>query len=255
MDGTLLTDDGALPDGFWTMLADMRSRGITFVPASGRQYATLARLFADSADDLAYVAENGNMVVVDGEPVATYSLDNDVVQQGIAAARAAADTRELGLVVCGVNSAYVERADALFLAEVEKYYARLAVVDDLTQVDDRVLKLAVFDFEGSQECFEQVFSAFADQQVVISGQHWLDIMRPDVDKGRAVRALQERLGVSPAQTAIFGDYLNDLQMMDAGDWSFAMDNAHPQIKEAARFVAPSNQDSGVVQVMQRFLDG
>ena len=44
MDGTLLTSGGVVPDDFWPLLETMRRRGITFVPASGRQYATLARL-------------------------------------------------------------------------------------------------------------------------------------------------------------------------------------------------------------------
>ena len=38
------------------------------------------------------------------------------------------------------------------------------------------------------------------------------------------------LGVTPAQTAVFGDYLNDLLMLEAGDWSFAMGNAHPDLR-------------------------
>ena len=29
-------------------------------------------------------------------------------------------------------------------------------------------------------------------------------------------------------------------MLEAGDWSFAMGNAHPDLKAAARYIAPSN---------------
>jgi len=38
----------------------------------------------------------------------------------------------------------------------------------------------------------------------------------------------------------FGDFLNDLEMMDAATYSFAMANAHPRLKERARWVAPTN---------------
>jgi hypothetical protein len=46
MDGTLLPGSGPVPESLWPMLDSMRARGIPFVPASGRQYATLARAFA-----------------------------------------------------------------------------------------------------------------------------------------------------------------------------------------------------------------
>ena len=42
-------------------------------------------------------------------------------------------------------------------------------------------------------------------------------MNPGTDKRQGVVALQRHLGVTPAQTAVFGDYLNDLQMLDAAD--------------------------------------
>lgn len=253
MDGTLLTDDGAVPESFWPLLESMRARDITFVPASGRQYATLAALFA-GVEGLSYIAENGNLVMHDGEPLASSSVDGATVQQVIRAARVAARTRDLGLVVCGLDSAYVERADRPFIDEAGKYYARLAVVDDLTEVVDSVLKLAVYDFADSEAAYRLAFESFAEEhQVVLSGEHWLDIMRRGVDKGRAVRALQRELGISPAQTVAFGDYLNDLQMLEAADWSFAMGNAHPDIRAAARYLAPTNGEDGVVEVLSHLL--
>ncbi|WP_454174761.1 HAD hydrolase family protein [Gordonia sputi] len=47
-------------------------------------------------------------------------------------------------------------------------------------------------------------------------------MTRGVDKSQAVRAVQRRLGISPAQTMVFGDYLNDLGMLGTADWSYAL---------------------------------
>ena len=72
MDGTLLDEHSEIPQGFWPMLARLCSRGVEFVPASGRQYATLRAMFADKAaqvldgGELSYIAENGNVVAIDG---------------------------------------------------------------------------------------------------------------------------------------------------------------------------------------------
>jgi hypothetical protein len=81
----------------------------------------------------------------------------------------------------------------------------------------------------------------------------VDVLSPTANKGRAVRRLQEELGVTPDQTMVFGDFLNDLEMMDAATWSFAVANAHPLLKARARFVAPANNANGVVRTVRAVL--
>ena len=80
-----------------------------------------------------------------------------------------------------------------------------------------------------------------------------DLVDAIVEGQLAAIAAARHLGVTPAQTAVFGDYLNDLQMLDAGEWSFAMANAHPDLKRAARYIAPANTEHGVLQVVRRLV--
>lgn len=249
MDGTLLTADGRVPDALWPLLERLSKLGVSFVPASGRQYATLAGMFTDSSTPLSFIAENGNLVMHQGQVISSSSLDMAVVQQVTSTIRAS--DRKLGLVVCGLESAYVERRDDVFIAEARKYYARLEIVNDLMATDDSVLKLAIFDFDDAAIAARTTLQDFAEnQQVVVSGRNWVDIMTKGVDKGKAVVALQHALGVTPGQTAAFGDYLNDLEMLGAAEWSFAMDNAHADIRAAARYLAPGHEEQGVIQVLE-----
>lgn len=48
----------------------------------------------------------------------------------------------------------------------------------------------------------------------------------------------------------FGDYLNDCGLLERCEWSFAMENAHPDLKKIAKYIAPSNQNGGVQKVLQ-----
>ncbi len=275
MDGTLLDEQGRIPEGFWRTLADLRARGVEFVPASGRQYATLRNMFARRAGEvldggeLSYIAENGNVVAVDGEIVEVHGVDLTIARNTIdmVDTAVAAGEYNMGLVLCGLKTAYVQRTDKPFLDEVGKYYAALKIVDDLHEVldfavepddyvsgDEILLKLAILDFDSSERMANDKLSHLRDDyQVVVSGEHWVDIMDPHTDKKQGVEALRRVLGVSAAQTAVFGDYLNDLLMLEAGDWSFAMANAHPDLKATARYVAPSNADHGVLQVLDRLI--
>ncbi|WP_329141348.1 Cof-type HAD-IIB family hydrolase [Streptomyces sp. NBC_00670] len=255
MDGTLLDGEGRIPEDFWPLLRRMERRGIVFCPASGRQYATLREQFRRAAADTVFIAENGTYVVQDGRELSSDVLDRDVVTEVVGAMRELpAQGVDVGTVVCGKKSAYVERADAAFLAEVRKYYARLEQVEDVTAVDDDLIKLAFYDFGRAEEGTAPALKPYGlTHQVVLSGEHWIDVMNPTANKGAAVRGLQRRLGITPEQTVVFGDYLNDAEMLDTATWSFAMANAHPEIKLRARHHAPAHTEHGVLTTLAALL--
>ncbi|MGW2548980.1 Cof-type HAD-IIB family hydrolase [Streptomyces sp. NPDC001635] len=255
MDGTLLDGAGRIPEDLWPLLAELRRRGVLFSPASGRQYATLARQFADAGDGMVFVAENGTYVVRDGVELGSDPLDAAVAARVIGTTRLlAAEGVDVGAVLCGKESAYVERADEAFVAEAKRYYALLRIVDDLTAVEDEFLKVALYDFGPVERTTAPALAPFAkSHQVVVSGEHWVDIMNATANKGAALRRLQRELGITPAQTLVFGDYLNDLEMLDAAEWSFAMANAHPDVLRRARYVAPPNTEYGVLSTISRLM--
>lgn len=256
MDGTLLDANGRVPEGLWPLLERLRERGAAFVPASGRQYATLAALFTDHLGGMPVIAENGTYVVRDGEELSSDGLSADIVRRIVTRMRQSSKAgRNLGVVVCGKRSAYIERGDQPFRDEVDIYYRRLAHVEDLLDVDDQVLKIAVYDFDEVEASAAADLADYrATHQVVVSGHHWVDVMNAGVNKGSALRRLQGQLGVTRAQTVAFGDFLNDLEMLGEADASFAMANAHPDIIAAAAYLAPANTDDGVVRVLGALLD-
>ncbi|GGW10277.1 hydrolase [Streptomyces capoamus] len=255
MDGTLLDDAKRLPEGFWPMLAELRRRGVLFCPASGRQYATLHRQFARVAEGMVFIAENGTYVVRDGVELSSDPLDRSVVAGVVRTVRRlVAAGADVGAVVCGKRAAYVERTDEAFLAQVRTYYVEHRIVEDVTAVDDDVIKVALFDFGSAERGIAPGLAPFATtHQVVVSGEHWVDVMNRTANKGAALRGLQRELGITPAQTMVFGDYLNDLEMLDAAEWSFAMAGAHPEVVRRARHLAPSNNDGGVLRTVARVL--
>jgi Cof subfamily protein (haloacid dehalogenase superfamily) len=255
MDGTLLDDEHELHEHFWPLVEELHARGIMFCPASGRQYFNLLARFEDIADDVVFIAENGTFVVYQGHELSSSCLEPTAVRALVDAVRGlAAKGVDLGAVVCGKRSAYIERGDAAFHAEADRYYAELTVVDDLGGVDDDVLKVAVFDFGSAEHTTAPGLERFAGtHRVVVSGKHWVDVMNPDANKGSAIRTIQRAFGITSAQTMVFGDFLNDLEMMDAADYSFAMHNAHPQLRDRARYVAPPNSENGVVRVISAVL--
>ena len=265
MDGTLLDNDKNFPPGMDELLDLMDERGVTFAPASGRQVWTLIDMFP-GRPGMTVIGENGGIVMRDGVEVSSSPVDAPTVREVIRLVREATsgpNRIDGGLVMCGKQFAYVERTDDLFVEGVAPYYHRTQCVDDQIAVidaieagasDDAIVKLAVYAIGPVGALAEATLAHFADtHQYAISGANWADLQIRGVDKGSAVRDLQRFLGVDRSQTAVFGDAGNDLSMMSEGDLSFAMANASQDVIEAARFVAPSNNEAGVAQVLRALL--
>ena len=265
MDGTLLDDDKNFPPGMDELLDLMDERGVTFAPASGRQVWTLIDMFP-GRPGMTVIGENGGIVMRDGVEVSSSPVDAPTVREVIRLVREATSGPngiDGGLVMCGKQFAYVERTDEGFVEGVMPYYHRTKRVEDQNaiidaieagQIDDAIVKLAVYVIGPVEPLAQATLANFADtHQYAISGANWADLQIRGVDKGSAVRDLQRFLGVERAQTAVFGDAGNDLSMMSEGDLSFAMANASQDVIEAARFVAPSNNEAGVAQVLRSLL--
>ncbi|WP_080795901.1 HAD family hydrolase [Corynebacterium pacaense] len=253
MDGTLLNARGEVPGEFWGVLDELRAAGVEFAPASGRQLATLRTQFKRAGQPISFIAENGTVVVHDGEIISLTRLDEQAVHRVIDAARES--EVDMGVVICHPEHAYVERNDEAFRAEGSKYYVALSEVEDLhAVVSEQVVKVAVFTFDDAETAAAPVLRAAApEEKVVVSGEHWVDIMDSGANKGHALQMLRSAMGIEKSEVLAFGDYLNDLELLREAGTSYAMANAHPDIIAAADRLAPSNVDDGVVVVLRDLL--
>ena len=254
MDGTLLDANGRIPDMLWALLSELEDRGITFAVASGRQLAALSGLFSKHLRDVVFIAENGAYVVRNGKELSSNTLNLAHAERVVRTVRRISKAHDIGLVWCGRETAYIERSDSAFVREAGRFYSSLEVIEDLIRLREPPLKLAAFDFDGTTSGSMRIIArASRPYKVVASSGHWMDIMDPGVHKGVAVRSLMSTLDATPDQTIIFGDYLNDLEMLGESTYSYAMANAHPEVLKRARFVAPTNVEQGVMTTLASLL--
>lgn len=257
MDGTLLDGEGRVPADLPEAVARWRDAGVLLAPASGRQLANLRSTLGHVLDDGPVIAENGTFVVVGDEEIHSDTISRDEAVAAVEVTRRLAGASlDVGAVVACKRCAYVDRGDERFVDECVQYYTALEVVDDLLALPlDDVLKVAVYDFgDIEREAAADLRTAVPAVQTVVSGAHWTDMMPSAASKGRALDAIQRRLGVTPEQTAVFGDYLNDRDLYAFSGPSFAMANAHPEIRELARYVAPANTEDGVIRAVDALLE-
>ena len=110
---------------------------------------------------------------------------------------------------------------------------------------DEVEKLAPFyeKYRDRYHCFYQ--------RDIYSGEQWLEIVPKEVSKANAILRLKELLGCD--RLVVFGDAINDLDMFQVADEAYAVENAVPELKEAATAVIGSNDEDGVAKWLSRLL--
>lgn len=251
MDGTLLNKRNEIHNEFFEIFEKLENKNITFAAASGRQYFNLAKRFESIKDRMMFIAENGTFVVYKGEELFINALDKNIATELIEIGR---KIENANVILCGKKAAYIENANVDFVKEVQKYYEIYEIVKDINEVEDDILKVTICDFSGSQNNSNSYYNDYREKlQVTVSGEIWLDITAKGANKGVAIKALQEKLGITFEETMVFGDYLNDLEMMEVAYHSYAMENAHEDLKKVARFTAKSNDENGVVEAIKNHL--
>ncbi|MBZ8176257.1 Cof-type HAD-IIB family hydrolase [Corynebacterium sp. 3HC-13] len=261
MDGTLLDAAGQLPPGFISLHQRLQAQGIIFAPASGRQLATLQDMFSDLGPTMSCLAENGAVVYSRGEIISTTALCPAVGHALVDAItdRWEAGKNDLDIVICLPHKAFIHsRKNIAGEQKIKKYYHSLGFSDELHEtISQELIKVAIYTRDNAENHIDMVRRAAAsgaasssDFHAVVSGEHWIDVMSPKANKGYGLEQLRQKLGIAQSETIAFGDYLNDYELLREAGTAWAMANAHPRVQEIADHTAPSNEEHGVMRVLE-----
>ena len=254
MDGTLLDSNKNLSPYLFDLVKTLKDKDVKFAIASGRQYFNLLENFEDIKEELVYISDNGSIVYDKGHSIYVNEINKEEVKKALKDIRKG---EGMYPILCGVESAYVENDNEVFLENAIMYYAKLEIVEDLMDIldKDKICKLAVFDeIDAEKNSLELLEKYNENLMVCLSGNEWVDLMNPGVNKGEAIKILQKNYNISYDETMAFGDYLNDYEMMQSCKYSYAMENAHPKLKEICSYRAKSNDDDGVVHAIKEYFE-
>ena len=248
LDGTLLKNGAqVLPQEMFELIPALKEKGIHFVAASGRQYANIRRLFAPLQDEISYIAENGSLCMHDGKMIASGQIDRDLANEIILETRCQPDC---SLLYSSPEKCYVEKGNERLYDHIKNHVRYdVELSDDLTQLDDLCLKVAVCNFNGAEHSFGYFYEKYHERiKIVTSGNIWFDFIAPNADKGTGLAAIASSLGIRPEECMTFGDQYNDIEMLAFTPNSYAMDTC---AKGVERYAA--HQTSSVEDVLRTLL--
>lgn len=259
LDGTLLRSDLTVSQRTRDVLAELEALGIPVVPATARQ-VTGVRMLQDQVQFPSWVVTSNGAVVADlrtGDHLAEATLTEE-------AQRAFADSvleAAPGAVFFGVRNAGTQPA-------AERAYQAISVFDDhkrdpadwevltrdelLAQANNKVAvrhpDLPALELYALISKLE-----IPDVTVTNSGAPFLDVSAAGVSKAWGLTKITDHLGISPDEVVAFGDALNDIAMLAWAGHAVAMDHAGREVKAVADEIAPSNDDDGLAQVLEKLI--
>lgn len=252
IDGTLLEDgQHTLNPELFEVIRKLRENGLQFAAASGRQWGSIETVFEPVKEKIFYLSDNGAYVGCHGRQLFVNTIDRELVKDMVRDIRAAG----LDVMISGPDVVYLDTSNEEFYRWlVDGYKFRVKRVEDILQVEDQFIKVSAYkqtDVEGATKALREKYQD--KLKITISGDMWMDCMATGVNKGVAVKLLQESLDILPEETMAFGDQMNDIEMLESVYYSFAIGNARPEVKKVARFEADTNVNDGVLKILKLLL--
>lgn len=252
LDGTLLTDEHEISDKTKTILHQYKKAGGTIILCTGRGPSNTLPYMEELGMEGLVITHNGAVTVHsrDRERVYCSTFDINAVRPLIEYSRRGG----LHFDLCTPFDMYTEIYGE---AEKEMYDAFLLkphVVEDAGKLNEKFVK---FTFYGQPSQIARAWEDFRDSdlplQFILSGDKFIDVMNPDVNKGTALRKAAEDLGVAREEVVAIGNYFNDMEMLQWAGVGVAMDNSPDELKKQADFVTKSNNEDGVCAALQKLL--
>ncbi len=101
--------------------------------------------------------------------------------------------------------------------------------------------------EELQERFKDFLSIYRSEPFFI------EIMPKNVDKAASLDRMLTSLGLTKDDAICCGDGFNDKSMIEYAGLGVAMENAQPAVKEVADYITKSNDEDGIVYVIDKFV--
>ncbi len=264
VDGTLLAPDNSITPATKEAIREAKAAGIEIVVCTGRAFVEVRDILRQ-LPEVRYLSCGTGAYALDVWTMETLYECSMPEELGRQAYRAVAQADCMVHFYTGLSVRHSRWCMDHFTDYMEEKMRTLMeqshiIVDDLDAFVERyhgpVEKLYV-TFPNRAE-YEKAYEAVRKLPVFLTDGGWavdLEVMSRDTDKGVALRALAEKLGIAREQVLAMGDSGNDCAMLRYAGVGAAMGNAGEQAKKAADVIAPSNREDGVAWMLRRAARG
>lgn len=281
LDGTLLNSYSQITDETKQVLLNAQEKGTIIVLASGRVSSSTS-LFAKQIGLDSYVISGNGAIITD------LKTDEDIYRNLMSRDTALrivqiCDENSINYNLYTLNEVFTKKIvySALFynmenkklspdrkikinicnnMLELLKnnpdmLVSKITICDEDKSVFDSIIRklranedVTVLDVSHSSRKMINVGS-----ETVEVSYYYTEVSKKDANKSSAIEYLINKLNIGISEVIAIGDNANDVEMVKKAGLGVIMNNAAPKYKEAADYIAPSNDENGVADVINKFV--
>ncbi|MDR3961452.1 MAG: Cof-type HAD-IIB family hydrolase [Eggerthellaceae bacterium] len=258
LDGTLTNAAKEITPRVKQAIRKATEKGVSIVLASGRPIPGMAHVANELELDKigGYVLSNNGSKIVDWkskEVVFEKTLPRDAVEESCFAAHHFGVTA----LVYDEKELYSEDPKA---SDVEQgRYNNSAVANKVNNLESTITwdpnkMMVVGEPDKLISTLDYLQNKLAGvASVFLSEPYFIEIAPEGIKKDAALGVLAKHLNTTLDHVMACGDGYNDIPMLECAGLAVAMDNAYPETKEYADWIAPSNEEDGVAVAIEKFI--
>jgi hypothetical protein len=261
IDGTLVNDNGELGFESKKLVKELMKLNVMVSLATGRLHSAVT----DISKELSL---NGYIISLDGALIKNSVDDKTIYESYLRTSRvkkaiALSEENLINIVLCHASSIYYTENNSVIPTLLSKYGASYTKVDSYSDYISGTLEIVCssdmkdsikkmeekFSFPYTFGCNTSYFRSKKNENIF-----YLEIRKAGSSKGKAVIRILKHLSIRPKQTAVIGDWYNDITMFETKAVKVAMANAIPELLNAADIVtAKSNKEDGIAEFFEMVL--
>ncbi len=232
MDGTLLNENGAISDENRQAIEDAQANGIHVVLSTGRSILTCGK-YAKSLNLTSY------LVTVNGSEI--WDCSGNLYERNV------------------IHTDFIHMMWEW--AETNKTHFWAVATDKVwrNQMPENIFEHTwlKFGFDFADDSLRDTITKrlLSNQQLEVSNSSPtnIEVNAAGVNKAMALLHVCNRLGISMDDVIAMGDSLNDIKMIKAAGCGVAMGNAQNEVKNAADWIAATNEENGVAKAIRHWV--
>jgi Cof subfamily protein (haloacid dehalogenase superfamily) len=261
IDGTLVNDNGELGFESKKLVKELMKLNVRVSLATGRLHSAVT----DISKELSL---NGYIISLDGALIKNSVDDKTIYESYLRTSRvkkaiALSEENLINIVLCHASSIYYTENNSVIPTLLSKYGASYTKVDSYSDYISGTLEIVCssdmkdsikkmeekFSFPYTFGCNTSYFRSKKNENIF-----YLEIRKAGSSKGKAVARISKHLSFKSDQTAVIGDWYNDITMFQSKYIKVAVANAIPELLKTADFVtAKSNKENGINEFFEMIL--
>jgi hypothetical protein len=261
LDGSLLNNDAAIGIRTKKLIDELQCLGVQFSFASGRLHSALIQYAGELNIKVPLISLDGSLIK--SYPGNNLIFESVVSEKYVRKALHYADKFLLNIALCHADAIYYTETNSIMPSLIEKFGAKYEEVPEYNGFTGNTLEITIAsDYKNNikyvrdKMSFPYTFglhtSYFRSRRN--EGIFYLEISKNNTNKGKALKILLNNLGIRQSETAVIGDWYNDISLFLPKVLKVALNNSLPELKRMADIEMPKdNNNDGAADFLEMVL--